>query len=841
MKKQFYLNAGIIVLLWLACGTLYAQKYNLKTEVLVYIMPDSLELPVQEKGKFSLQRANVKSPALASALTKAKVTGIAKAFPAWIDKDSIVTRHDGKLVQAPPFHRIFTLTFNSETEADSAIVILKKSGSVLFVEKNVNETIDSDTFYMDGTQWYLNNNGQNGGTFGADINAEGAWAIYTGSPSCKIAIIDTGVELTHDDLSGKVTGDTHLGIDHGTKIAGIAAAKANNSTGGIRGVDWNAQIISKNIFDADTNSLGSAITAQKIIEAIDEGANVINRSGGTTQYNTTIAMAYAYAYKMDRVSVAAMGNSKVAEVRYPAALPNVIAVGATGNNDLISDFSTSGNHIDVVAPGGQTWGGIRNIFSTTIGNTYAYDAGTSFSCPQVAGLASLMKGYRPNLSNDDIRQIIRTSADDNIVPGFDPVYGYGRINAGRAMSYLTSPYTLIQNTASSGATISTSSQDVVQFISASGLATANYLVKRIEVQKTVSLPDNLYNIVGAWGRGTFSAGWSTASPNFGEGFCEVVPGSLTSTNMTLRTYVYQVWSIAGSYLGYYPATPANATFAYSVLGLEKPTISGPTQTCENSTITFSVVNPPVGFTWVCSGSLSLVSSSGNSATFYAGSTTGTASVSIKVGDVIVASKTITIGNASISISGPDFILSCGNGQYAPEAPCLLAGPYTWKLINSNDVLDIQTITTGRPIVSVVSQPGGVQGSLAAYSLVVAVGGLEHRKHINGDYGQKFVFNSSGPIIQPDFSIYPNPATDLLTIELTTGETVENTILLSRTANTTIAPYTIQLWNETRGLIRTVEGTERVQQVSLQGLPKGMYFVHLIVGEQTVQRKILFVN
>lgn len=270
-------------------------------------------------------------------------------------------------------------------------------------------------------------------------------------------------------------------------------------------------------------------------------------------------------------------------------------------------------------------------------------------------------------------------------------------------------------------------------------------------------------------------------------------------------------------------------------------ISGPTQTCENSTITFSVVNPPVGFTWVCSGSLSLVSSSGNSATFSAGSTAGTASVSVKVGAVIAASKTITIGNASVSISGPDFILTGSNGQYAPEASCILAGPYTWKLINSNDVLDIQTITTERPRLSVLSKSGGVQGSLAAYRLVLSVGGLEHSKHINGAYGQKFVFNSSGPIIQPDFSIYPNPATDLLTVERTTSETEENAIMLSRTTNTMATPYTIQLWNGTQGLIRTVEGTKRVQQVSLQGLPKGMYFVHLIVGEQTVQRKILFVN
>lgn len=131
---------------------------------------------------------------------------------------------------------------------------------VVFAEKHTEPTLDNDEHYINGTQWYLNNDGRNGGVAGADINAEGAWAIYTGSSSSKIAILDTGVELTHEDLSGKATGETHFGEPHGTMVAGVAAARALNMDG-IRGVDWNAQIISKNIFDANGNYLGDAAVA----------------------------------------------------------------------------------------------------------------------------------------------------------------------------------------------------------------------------------------------------------------------------------------------------------------------------------------------------------------------------------------------------------------------------------------------------------------------------------------------------------------------------------------------------------------------------------------------------
>ncbi len=813
------MNAGIIVLLCLTYSTLYAQKYNLKTEVLVYIMPDSLELPVNEKGKFSLQRTNIKSPTLASTLTKAKVQGIAKAFPAWIDKDCVVTRYDGKLVQAPPFHRIFTLTFNSETEADSAITVLKKSAAVVFAEKHTEPTLDNDQFYMNGTQWYLNNDGRNGGIAGSDINAEGAWSIYTGSSSNKIAIIDTGVELTHEDLSGKVTGESPFGgANHGTMVAGVAAAKANNIFG-IRGVDWNAQIISKNIFDAYGNYIGDAAVSQKVIDAVNEGANVLNRSGSSPDYSSTLAMAFAYAYKMNRVSVATMGNTGIQQVRYPAALSNVIAVGATQNNDVISGFSTTGSHIDVVAPGGINpfpfYNG-QDIYTTNVGNSYNFTSGTSFSAPQVTGLASLMKGYKPILSNDDIRQIIRLSADDNIVPGHDPVYGYGCINAGRALSYLTNPYTLVQNTASSGTIISTSSQYVAQFISASGLATANYLVKRIEVQKTISLPVYLYNIVGVWGRGTFSAGWSAASPNFGEGFCEVVPGSLTSTSVTLRTYVYQVWSIAGSYLGYYPTTPSNTTFAYSVLGLEKPTISGLNTLCNLGEYTIS--NLPVGATVTWSSSPANIIShpaTGDSITV---TKTGNGQVTLSalINQNITISKNIWVGSPSTPIITGLQHVEVGNmGSYSASVLGDFNTTYQWSVSPSSHTIyssgsNATIYFNAQSDYTVTVSATNSCGSTTAY-YYVATGELE------------------------PFSIYPNPATDLLIVSY--NSETENKVGVRNNE----IKFIIQLWNETNGLVKSIESNSYTKQISLRGLPKGMYSVHIVKEKKVVRKQIIWIK
>lgn len=133
------------------------------------------------------------------------------------------------------------------------------------------------------------------------------------------------------------------------------------------------------------------------------------------------------------------------------------------------------------------------------------------------------------MSNDDIRQIIRLSADDKGTPGFDNEYGFGRINAGRALQMLRAPNTLSQLTAQGGTIFSSTGNIQYQFYNAGNLASGTYIAKRHEVRKAVTFPAAFCQIIGAWGRGVSTTGWNMGNPNYGEGFCDIVPGTLTNT------------------------------------------------------------------------------------------------------------------------------------------------------------------------------------------------------------------------------------------------------------------------------------------------------------------------
>ncbi|MDP3643399.1 MAG: S8 family serine peptidase [Bacteroidota bacterium] len=719
---------------------LFSQERNLKSEILVFFMPDSLELPVQAKNRVALTNATIKSKQLSVAVQKTKPIGIAKAFPDWQIGSKV--NEGNKDIEAPQFDRIFILTFNTEAEADAAINILSKTNGVVFAEKHSQPTMDNDVHYINGDQWYLNNNGANGGIAGADINAEGAWAIYTGNTNNTIAIIDNGVEITHEDLSGKASGDTPVGYSHGTRVAGVAAARANNALG-IRGVDWNAQILSKRVKDSYDNWLGDNVAAQKIVDAVNEGADVLNCSWSSTVNSSTLAVAFAYAYRANRITVATMGNTGVQETRYPGAFPNVMAVGATQNDDTHSPYSTTGTHIDVVAPGGINPEGFTNeedIITTTTNNNYEYTSGTSFAAPQVAGLASLLEGYNSNLDNDDIRQIIRLSADDRGDVGFDNTYGFGRINAGRALEFLQAPNTLNQWAASGGTVFSSTDTYTAQFIGAPGLSTANYLVKRYEVRKTVTFPDNFLCVEGVWGRGVFTSGCNLASPNFGEGFCEVVEGTQTNTSVTLRTNVYEIWSISGSYLGYYPQSPSNVSFAYSVLGILAPTISGPSLVCTSGS-TYTLMGLPFGLTgtWTCTSTNNNLTINPTTGYAYATSSTsgqGTISAIINTGcgNITLPAKTVWVGSYSSSnypITGPS---SASCRQYVYYSIPTLEGvtsinwiwPSGWTYVSGQNTpnLALQTGTTGSGgTVAVQAVACGSPGSYATkYTSVTGICG-----------------------------------------------------------------------------------------------------------------------
>lgn len=146
-------------------------------------------------------------------------------------------------------------------------------------------------------------------------------------------------------------------------------------------------------------------------------------------------------------------------------------------------------------------------------------------------------------------------------------------------------------------------------IAAPGLSTGNYLVKRIEVQKTVALPSSMYDITGVWGRGVFTTGWSIANPNFGEGFCEVVQGSQTSTHVTLRTYVYEVYNILGPILWVLPFKPVKCNVCIfcirsGLLHLRTSTL------CDQATYTISNLPPGAAVEWSTDYHCSILSGQG---------------------------------------------------------------------------------------------------------------------------------------------------------------------------------------------------------------------------------------
>ena len=257
-------------------------------------------------------------------------------------------------------------------------------------------------------QWALRNTGQNGGQFGADINAGGAWSTTTGSKDTVIAVIDSGIDFTHPELKNNqwtntnptANGDLH-GWDyvadngeikdeqgHGTAVAGIIAAEGNNAVG-ISGVMWRASLMSLRVLDnTGTGEVANAVEA--IDYAVTRGAQVINLSWGTAGESLALKDAIQRAIRRNVIVVCSAGNSGndlSVTPYYPASfnLKGLITVGASDNFDQLASWSNWGTEsVSVAAPG-------TNIATTRMGGGYWNVSGTSAAAPVVAGIAGLMK------------------------------------------------------------------------------------------------------------------------------------------------------------------------------------------------------------------------------------------------------------------------------------------------------------------------------------------------------------------------------------------------------------------------------------------------------------------
>ena len=274
----------------------------------------------------------------------------------------------------------------------------------------------------------------------AITGVERLWDVQRGSPDVIVAVIDSGVDARHPELEGQLlpgwdvtvtparAGGDVDGYGHGTHVAGVIAARANNGVG-IAGVAPGCKILPVRIFNDFGHSTTGA-SAAAVIWAVDHGARVINASWGSPLPGAAAEAAYQYALDQDVVFVSAVGNSGSNETRsYPGATEGVIGVAATTDIDTWGSFSTWGEWVDLAAPGE----GILSTYPIAKGNGYRIMRGTSMASPLVAGAAALVRSQYPGWSRAQVVERLYATARDVIQTGVDPYSGHGRVDIGRAV------------------------------------------------------------------------------------------------------------------------------------------------------------------------------------------------------------------------------------------------------------------------------------------------------------------------------------------------------------------------------------------------------------------------
>jgi thermitase len=290
----------------------------------------------------------------------------------------------------------------------------------------------------------LNNTGQTGGRADADIDAPEGWdaaglGAFPATGGTKIGIVDTGIDQTHPELSGKVAacGDALGGMVvsgectddslHGTHVAGTIAAKANNATG-VAGVDFNASLV---ICKALRGGAGVGLTSDVsscITWAHAQGAKVISMSlggGASTTLQQAVQGAWENGGATGSVIVAAAGNDGDSTVSYPAGYAEVVSVAATDQNDAKASFSNTNGDVEVAAPG-------VDILSTIPGGQYAELSGTSMATPHASGVTGVLWQLFPASTASAIRSKLDAAVDDLGPAGRDQSFGFGRVNLCKA-------------------------------------------------------------------------------------------------------------------------------------------------------------------------------------------------------------------------------------------------------------------------------------------------------------------------------------------------------------------------------------------------------------------------
>lgn len=261
------------------------------------------------------------------------------------------------------------------------------------------------------------------------IGTAEAWDITMGSPDVHVAILDDGFDTKHPELVGRFTAAMNTAPqfsieEHGTHVAGIVGATANNGLMGA-GVAPKTGMYLVDVFNGDDAYLSDIVAG--IEYAVANDADIISMSLGGPFYSEILDDAVQTAHNEGLVILAASGNESTSLISYPAGFDNVLSVGSTNRSDAVSTYSNWGETLDLVAPG-------ESIYSTTPNSGFLRMSGTSMATPVVAGVAALIKAQNPHFTNTDIENQLLATTKDLGVTGWDSKSGYGRVDAYAALT-----------------------------------------------------------------------------------------------------------------------------------------------------------------------------------------------------------------------------------------------------------------------------------------------------------------------------------------------------------------------------------------------------------------------
>ncbi len=489
----------LLLVVVLTCGIFaQAESLNPRKGVIRVKLQEQVATKLGTKAHFATKgMMSTGINALDVASQKVKATSIRRVFPYSPKYESQMALYGldrwyevsfDESVNPIEAKAIFGRTAGVQVATCKVPMVLKENGTFKTVSPLSTEVRPSTMPFNDprlSNQWHYNNTGAlSGSKVGADINLFKAWETTTGSKDVIVAIIDGGIDYTHEDLAGNfyynsaeqngatgVDDDQNGYVDdiygwnfctntkdvyphaHGTHVAGTVAAVNNNGIGvcGVAGGNGTAgtgvSLLSVQVFDSRSGS-GEGDFAAAIVYAANNGAAIANCSWGwatSDYYEEDVLDAIDYFIGMNRsanltggVMFFATGNDGATGNFYPACYEPVVAVGSMTNDYTVASYSNYGSWVDIVAPGGLLdYGNAGGVLSTLPNNEYGYNEGTSMATPHVTGIAALVVSQHGSqtMPAETIRQQIITSVNDLYAhnEGKEGLHGAGYIDAAKAL------------------------------------------------------------------------------------------------------------------------------------------------------------------------------------------------------------------------------------------------------------------------------------------------------------------------------------------------------------------------------------------------------------------------